>query len=86
MSWVKDANKLGKYEGTYYGFRVYMTKKPRHIQSTEVRHGVPVNRTELLPGHWIAINKDGYKIEYHYLDTLLFKCSWHTFGNSIIHE
>lgn len=68
--WVKEANKLGKYSKTYYGFRIY-TVKPADTKVTfENREDGVWRRTDFLPGEYIAIDKYGVRYEGKYWDVI----------------
>lgn len=54
LSWIKNANKLGKYYTTYFGYRISITKKG----SVEIIG----NKTIFTEGQYVAINKTGNKI------------------------
>lgn len=59
MSWVKEANKLGKYLQTYKGFRVYETKAATHSERFEDRPDGRFRITEFEKGEAVAIDKTG---------------------------
>lgn len=73
MSWIKEANKIGKYEQTYKGFRFYCTKEPEIKQETFEKDGERWNRTDFIKGDFVAIDKTGLRFEGHYFDELAWK-------------
>jgi len=73
MSWIKEANKIGKYETSYKGFRLYCTKEPEIIQSVVTIDGEQYNRTELIKGWFVAIDKTKLRFEANNIQELSFK-------------
>lgn len=63
MSWIKEANKLGEYQSTYKGFRIYITEKGIVNDTMEDRADGTYNVITITPSKLIAINKNGVKIE-----------------------
>lgn len=63
MSWVKEANKIGRYEETRGGYRVYCVRKAFHAESTVIRDGEEWRMVEFTPGHYVAVNKHGHQLE-----------------------
>ena len=59
MSWIKIANKLGRYIETLHGFRLYCTEEPTSIET--VIETQIINEFEV--GKYIAINKKGEILE-----------------------
>lgn len=59
MSWVKEANKLGKYLQTYKGFRLYEIKAATHSERFEDRPNGRYRITEFEKGEAVAIDKTG---------------------------
>ena len=73
MSWIKQANKIGKYESTRMGFRIYWKKEPTHKSYPHVRNGVEGIRTDFIKGELVAIDKTGLRIEEDSLGSIGFK-------------
>ena len=55
MGWVQEANKLGTYHSTVYGYRIYCTTS---TVITITEQGI-----ESVQGKYLAINKNGVLIE-----------------------
>lgn len=73
MSWVKDANKIGEYKTTYGGYRIYCIKQPQIVERIEERETGIYRITDFVRGEFLAINKDGDKIEGYYLEDIASK-------------
>ena len=73
MSWIKEANKIGKYERSYKGFRFYCTKEPEIISRIEERDGEQWRITDFMKGDFVAIDKTGLRFEAHHFDELAGK-------------
>jgi len=73
MSWIKEANKIGKYERSYKGFRFYCTKEPEIKTYTEERNGERWQVTDIIKGDFIGIDKTGLRFEAHHFDELAGK-------------
>lgn len=56
MSWIKEANKLGKYKSTHLGFRIYYVVEPTCVTTTEIREDGVYQVTKFTPGEYKAIN------------------------------
>lgn len=63
MTWVKEANKLGKYIGTYGGFRMYYTIEPSHTERIEEREDGQYRVVDFQKGQVVAIDKHGRRKE-----------------------
>jgi len=63
MSWITEANKLGKYDSTHGGFRIYIVKEARTIEKTIIKNGKELEYTLHIPSHRIAIDKYGVQFE-----------------------
>lgn len=72
MSWVKDANKIGRYKDTYRGFRVYVTKESQIVETFFERDGSTYRRTDFIPGELVAIDRHGVTFTRPYYDHLAF--------------
>lgn len=72
MTWVKEANKLGKYEETYDGFRIYVTKEPQVLESSFEEDGSTWLRTDFVPGEFVAIDRDGVTFTRRYLTEIYY--------------
>lgn len=73
MSWVKEANKLGRYNTSYKGFRIYCIKEPQIKTTHEQREDGIYQRTDFIPGEMLAIDKTGIRFEAPYVENLAFK-------------
>lgn len=71
MHWIKEANKLGKYDKTYQGFRIYCTKEPESIQRMEEREDGQWNVTDFIQGEYIAIDKTGLRYDGKFWDFII---------------
>lgn len=64
MSWISEANKLGKYDTTHRGFRIYVVKEGSFTESyfqnekLELIHQVDFHNSER-----IAIDKNGVRFD-----------------------
>lgn len=63
MSWIKEANKLGHYQRTYSGFRMYLVQEGTMETHYEQREGVDYKITNFTHPLFIAIDKTGLKFE-----------------------
>ncbi len=63
MSWIKEVNKIGKYDKTYEGFRIYCTKESEIIETNFVKEGKEFTRTEITKGEYVAIDKTGLRYD-----------------------
>jgi hypothetical protein len=70
MSWIKEANKLGVYEDSLKGFRIYCTKNAEIKSSVVELDGELWNRTDIIAGHFVAVDKNGFRIEAKYMDEI----------------
>lgn len=70
MSWITEANRFGRYEQTYCGFRIYWTKEPSHTTRIEIRNGEKFEVTDLYKGDLVAIDKTGAIIKDHWIDRI----------------
>jgi|GEM_PF-6355852 len=70
MSWITEANRFGRYEQTYCGFRIYWTKEASHTTRIEVRNGEKFEVTDLHRGDLVAIDKTGAIIKDHWIDRI----------------
>lgn len=59
MTWIKDANKIGKYEETRHGFRVYCIKASKVVEHITPEYII----RDLIPGEYVAINQSGVRIK-----------------------
>jgi hypothetical protein len=73
MSWVKEANKLGRYNTTYLGFRIYCIKEPQIRTSHYQREDGIYQRTDFIQGEMLAIDKTGTTFTAPYVENLAFK-------------
>lgn len=73
MSWIKEANKIGRYETTYKGFRFYYTKEASMFHSIVEKDGALWNKTEIIKAELVAINKNGLTLEGNYIDEMAFR-------------
>jgi hypothetical protein len=73
MSWVKEANKLGRYSTTYHGFRIYCTKEPQVLTTEYEEEGSLWRRTDFIKGEMVAIDKTGCTFTAPYTEELAFK-------------
>lgn len=62
MGWIKKANKLGVYETTYEGFRIYRTRPSQWVETTEQRADGLYRVQTLIRGQWLAINRKGQRL------------------------
>lgn len=74
MSWIKDANKLGEYLGTYFGFRLYCSLQPFHSERIVDRDGEQYRETTHHPGWYIAINRNDFGFEGESKTEIIFNC------------
>lgn len=74
--WIKIVNRLGRYERSYEGFRIYCTKEPEIRQSIEQREDGQWRITEFIKGWFVAIDKYGVRFEASSIDQLTFKIDW----------
>lgn len=63
MSWIKEANKMGEYKNTYYGFRIYCIKSPEVIETIVQKSDGLYNKTEFTRGEYVGIDKSDCKYE-----------------------
>lgn len=63
MSWVKDANKIGRYDKTYLGFRIYVIVEPTSDTKIEERQDGKYSVTTFTSGHYKAVNRKGKMFE-----------------------
>lgn len=63
MSWIKEANKIGRYKATIHGFRVYCIKEATHTESIITRDGEQWIRIDFHPGHYVAVDKHSRRLE-----------------------
>lgn len=82
MNWIKDANKIGRHETTYRGFRVYCTKEPEVNTCIEERDMGTYRVTDFIKGEFMAINSKGDKITGNYLEDIAYKIDFYEFDNS----
>jgi protocatechuate 3,4-dioxygenase beta subunit len=59
MSWIKQANKIGKYNSTYKGYRIYLKKQG----SVTVEENGEYMTTHIVPNTYAAMNKAGTYLE-----------------------
>jgi len=59
MSWIKEANKIGKYDETRYGFRFYIIKEPSSIESIKEINGELYRCTDFIKGEYVAVDSTG---------------------------
>jgi hypothetical protein len=76
MSWIKEANKIGKYERSHEGFRIYCTKEPKVKCTVVEREGEMWNRTDFIKGWFVAVDKDGVRFENSSVSELWTKIEW----------
>lgn len=62
-SWIADANRLGVYFDTYKGYRMYCVQEVTVRHSVE-RNGELWNRTDIVPGEYVAIDKNGSRCKH----------------------
>lgn len=82
MTWIKEANKIGRYTGTYYGFRLYCTLEPFSTEKIVDRDGEQWRETTFHPGWYIAINRHDEGFEGNSRSEVIFKCQWSLLENS----
>jgi len=70
MGWIKEANKLGRYEMTYQGFRIYCSKEPSTTDSKIEKPNGIYSVTEFHKGHFIAIDSTGSRFEASNIEVL----------------
>lgn len=73
MSWITKANKRGKYENTYRGFRIYCTKFPQVHEWFENRPDGKYRITEFIKGEFLAIDKTGTELTESNIEALAYK-------------
>jgi hypothetical protein len=76
MSWIKEANKIGKYERSHEGFRIYCTKEPEIKVTIEDRTDGQWRRTDFIKGWFVAIDKNGVRFENSSMTELWTKIEW----------
>ena len=59
MSWIKEANKKGRYKQTHKGFRIYVVVECSSKISIVERNGESYNCTEITKGVYYAVDKNG---------------------------
>lgn len=82
MSWIKEANKIGKYERSHEGFRIYCTKEPEIKVTTENREDGLWRRTDFIKGWFVAIDKNGVKFENSSMSELWTRIEWEAMARS----
>lgn len=80
MGWVYEANKIGRYDMTYQGFRLYWTKEPSWTERTETRDDGEYKITDLHKGDLVAVDKTGCRFEGHFVDQIAAKIDWEMTG------
>ena len=65
-SWIADANRLGVYLGSYKGYRMYCVQEVTHRVSIVERDGELWERTDIIPGKFIAIDKNGSRATHSF--------------------
>lgn len=70
MGWIKEANKIGKYQHTYGGFRIYCTQEPYETTGEIERDGKTYVVTEFHSGYFVAIDNTGCRIEGKNLEAI----------------
>lgn len=83
MSWMKEANKLGRYVMTYRCFRVYCTKEPETQEIIEDREDGQWRVTNFIKGEFVAIDKKGVVINGTGLESLGFDIDKELFIRSL---
>jgi hypothetical protein len=73
MTWIKQANKIGKYRSTYKGFRIYCTKQSRIVVRIEKREDGLYRITQIIPGWLVAVDKTGSRFEGADITSVAFK-------------
>lgn len=63
MTWVKEANKIGRYCRSYRGFRGYEVIPRKVVESIVQRNGEHYRRTEFQDGLYVWVNKKGARFE-----------------------
>jgi len=59
MGWVKEANKKGKYDRTYEGFRINIIKEPTSSESLKEINGEMYRETSFTKGEYFATDSTG---------------------------
>lgn len=63
MSWIKQANRKGRYKQSYRGFRIYETKPGSMSTHIEHRPDGDYRVTAFTPSEFLAIDKTGCVFE-----------------------
>lgn len=59
MGWIKEANKKGRYERTYEGFRIYVVVEPTSTESIVEKDGELWNSVKFTRGDYYATDSTG---------------------------
>jgi len=73
MGWVREANKIGKYEETHDGFRIYCILEPKIKESIVEKEDGLYRRTDFIKGWFVAVDKTKVRFEAKHISELHFK-------------
>jgi hypothetical protein len=83
MGWLKQANKIGKYETTWNGFRIYLTKSETIKQYTEHREEGSFMVTDFGKREYVAVDKTGFKITDYSIEGIAYKIDFEILGRRL---
>lgn len=84
MTWIKKANKLGRYLDTYQGFRIYVIKPTEVKEEIEERPDGLYRITRFIPGELVALDKTGCRFEGNGKGEIYCKIDIETFQRACI--